>query len=67
MQNKFSALLGVIEALNPATVLSRGYSLAKVDGKIISDSSQLNPGDEIELDFNKGSAVCKVTKTKGEA
>lgn len=65
-ENKFSKLLGTMEALNPASIMSRGYSVVKKDGSVISDSSQLNSGDKILLEFSNGVAVCNVLEVKGD-
>lgn len=65
-ENKFSKLLGTMEALNPASIMSRGYSVVKKDGSVISDSSQLNIGDKILLEFSNGVAVCNVLEVKGD-
>ena len=65
-ENKFSKLLGTMEALNPASIMARGYSVAKKDGAVITDSSQLNGGDRILLEFSNGAAVCNVLEVKGD-
>lgn len=65
-ENKFSKLLGTMEALNPASIMSRGYSIVKKDGAVISDSSQLNSGDKILLELSNGAAVCNVLEVKGD-
>ena len=66
-ENKFSKLLGTMEALNPASIMSRGYSVAKKDGAVITDSSHLNSGDRILLEFSNGAAVCNVLEVKGDS
>ena len=42
------------KSLDPALLLSRGYSMTMKDGKIIRDPQTLNPGDEIETRLEKG-------------
>ncbi len=65
-EGKFINLLGALEALNPASIMARGYSIASHNGKIIKDVSDLNIEDNIKLRFNKGSAVCTVKELEGD-
>ena len=51
-----------LDALNPISVLSRGYSIAEKDGKVISSKKQLHSGDKFTLEFSDG----KITATAGE-
>ena len=56
---------GMLEALSPIRVLSRGYAMVQdMDGKIISRTQALDVGEEIRLDFSDGGAVCKVEEIK---
>lgn len=54
----------MISALNPLGVLSRGYSVAKAGGRVVSDAAQLSVGDRIELTFGKGGAAAEITEIK---
>jgi exodeoxyribonuclease VII large subunit len=57
-----------LNALSPLKVLSRGYSLAKdKKNSIISSVKQLNGGDDINLTFSDGNAVCGVKKIESHA
>lgn len=51
-----------LDALNPISVLARGYSIAEKDGKVISSKKQLHSGDKFTLEFSDG----KMTATAGE-
>ena len=51
-----------LDALNPISVLARGYSIAEKDGKVISSKKQLRSGDKFTLEFYDG----KMTATAGE-
>ena len=42
------------KSLDPALVLSRGYSMTMKDGKIVRDPQVLHQGDEIETRLEKG-------------
>ncbi len=56
-----SKLAAKLESLNPLSVLSRGYSIAEKDGKVISSKSQLNYDDSFTLEFSDGKINAKVT------
>jgi exodeoxyribonuclease VII large subunit len=49
--------------LNPQAVLERGYSITRdAQGGIVRDSSTLQVGDELNMQFARGSAVSKVSR-----
>lgn len=51
--------------LNPQSVLERGYSITySMQGIIIRDSKQMNPGDRIQVKFAHGMCEADITKTK---
>ena len=49
-----------LDAISPLKILSRGYSIATLDDKIISDASLLNKDDIINVKFGNGDKNCKV-------
>ena len=50
-----------LSALSPRGVLDRGYSLTKrLDGKIVRDSAEIKPGEELKLSFSKGGSAIYV-------
>lgn len=49
-----------IIALNPLSVLKRGYSITKVDNKVVKESSQVVVGDLIETTIIKGKIISRV-------
>ena len=51
---KMAGACGRLEALNPLSVLSRGFAVAEHDGKIIKSTSNLSVGDVITLRFADG-------------
>ncbi len=53
-------LSGKLHAVSPLATLSRGYSIVQKQGKVLHQSSELNPGDEITARFSEGSALCEV-------
>jgi len=59
----FLQLTAKLDALSPMKVMSRGFSIVtNNDGKIISNASDLNSGDDITVQFEKGNAICTVNK-----
>ena len=53
----------LLQAFNPKSVLSRGFSLVRLGGSsgaVISDSSQLQIGSEVYVDFSQGSAKANI-------
>ena len=51
---------GKLEALNPVSVLQRGYSFAKKDDKVINSVKELKKDDLIQLTFKDGTINTKV-------
>ena len=49
-----------LEALNPISVLQRGYSIAEKDGKIINSAKELKADDIIKLTLKDGNINTKV-------
>lgn len=53
-----------VSDLNPMSILSRGYSTAKRDGKTIKSASELSVGDVIDVTFSKGSVSAAVNDVR---
>lgn len=53
-----------VSDLNPMAVLSRGYSAAKHNGKMIRSADELSVDDIIDVRFNKGSVSAAVKEIK---
>ena len=57
-----------LNALNPLSVMSRGYAVAEIDGNIIKSVKKIAKGDVLKVKFSDGTAdasVIKITKKKG--
>ena len=50
----FADKVGRFEALNPISVLSRGYSFVQKDNHVVSSAEHLLSGDDITLTFSDG-------------
>ncbi len=61
----FSSLCAKLEAMSPLKILARGYSVASKEGKIISDISDVEKGDTINVRVGGGDIECEVTNVKG--
>ena len=57
---RFAATAGKLDALSPLKVMSRGYSIAKKDGKILKSVSEINTGDRFTLKLSDGEKECEV-------
>ena len=50
----------VVELLNPAAVLARGYSLTMKDGQLIKSSKAVRKGDRLQTRFEDGEIESRV-------
>ena len=50
--------------LNPLNIMAKGYSITYKDNYIVTDSSNVNVDDEIDIKLLKGSLVAKVVEVK---
>jgi exodeoxyribonuclease VII large subunit len=60
----FHTAAGKLETLSPLRVLSRGYSLARAAGHVLTDASKVQPGDAVEVTLARGQLECRVESTK---
>ncbi len=58
--NKYLQLLSKLETLSPLLTLQRGYTITKMDDKVINSVKNINKGDLIEVEFHDGSISTKV-------
>lgn len=65
-KNRLSAVAGLLDAVSPLGTLARGYSITRKEPeqKIITDSTQVKPGDNLFILLNKGGIRCNVKETK---
>ena len=57
----FSELCAKLDAMSPLKILSRGYSVATKQGKVISDINSVENGDKINVRVSNGEMECEVT------
>jgi exodeoxyribonuclease VII large subunit len=63
-RSRLTRTVTLLEAVNPLSVLGRGYALVRSDHdkKIISDSKQVRKGEKINILLNKGKLESEITK-----
>ena len=55
-----------LESLNPELLLRRGYSITMMDGKIVTDISDIPPGSQIETRLQGGTVLSQVVGVETE-
>ena len=61
----FSNIITKLDALNPLSVLSRGFTVTKTsDGKMLQSVSNIKTGDEISTVLNDGIIKSVVLETE---
>ena len=60
-QHTFSQLKSSIEQLSPQAVLARGYAIVERAGETITDSKQLQIGQEVRIQLHVGEASANIT------
>ncbi len=56
-----------LNSLNPDAILKRGYSIATLNGKILTDAAQLANGDSVHIRLASGGFDSTVTSIKPDA
>ncbi len=62
--NRLAEFAAKLDALNPAKILLRGYSIAEKQGSAVKSIDDLNVDDTVTLKFSDGNAECKVLSTE---
>lgn len=56
---------GALDALSPLAVLHRGYAVVtREDGRVVTDASQVRPGDAIDVRLHRGVLRARTTSTR---
>ena len=56
--------LNSLKLLNPVNIMEKGYSLVKVDDKIIKDTNDLKVNDKLNIKLYKGEVIAEVKEIK---
>lgn len=59
-QNKYASLLNKLEILNPLLTIKRGYSITKMNDKVITSTLQVNKNDSLEVELQDGLLLTRV-------
>ncbi len=62
-QQKLQHLSGQLHTVSPLSTMARGYSIVQKQGRIVSNTTQLEAGNQISILLHKGSAKCTVDST----
>lgn len=65
-EQRLCASAEMVSALNPMSILVRGYSVAYHEGRIVTGSEELKKGDEVKLRFARGSARAEIIDAERE-
>ena len=60
-ENKYNHLVEKLEVLNPLNTLKRGYSITKIDNKVVTDIKQVKVNSDINISLKNGTINAKVT------
>ena len=63
-QNKYNHLIEKLEVLNPLNTLKRGYSITKIDNKVITDVKNVKTNDNITIEIKNGNLEANVIKVR---
>ena len=58
--NKYLQVISKLETLSPLLTLKRGYTMVKVDNKVVESSKKIKKDDIISIDFKDGNIDAKV-------
>ena len=58
--NRYLNLVSKLETLSPLLTLQRGYTMTKVNGKVISSCKNIKKGDSVEVTFKDGKVDAEV-------
>ena len=64
--NKYSNLINKLGVLNPLNTLKRGYSISKIDNKVISDIKNVKVNDTLNIKVSNGEIISTVKEIKNE-
>jgi exodeoxyribonuclease VII large subunit len=60
-RTRLAGLSQQINALNPTSVLARGYAAVSIGGKLVTSQKDVQPGDQVQIQVSDGSFDARVT------
>ena len=64
--NEYSNLINKLSVLNPLNTLKRGYSITKLDNKVISNIKDVKVNDTLNIKLSNGEIISTVKEIKNE-
>ena len=58
--NRYLQLLSKLETLSPLQTLQRGYTMAKINGKVVESCKKIKKEDVLVVTFRDGEVITKV-------
>lgn len=65
-EDRYKNCVALAGSLNPYAVMSRGYSLAKSGGHVLTSVEQVQPGQSLDVILQDGRAACQVISIEKE-
>lgn len=65
-RNRLAQTAGLLDAYSPLKVLARGYAMASVDGRLLTESIQAPVGSEVKIQLYRGSLLTRVEQQETE-
>ena len=63
-QNKYNHLIEKLEVLNPLNTLKRGYSITKINDKVVTDIKTVKKDDLLNIGIKNGEINARVIEVK---
>lgn len=64
-QNQYQLMIHKLELLNPLTIMKKGYSVARVNSKVVKTINDVSIDEQLDIQVNDGFITTKVTGKKG--
>jgi len=65
-KHRLEAAQSALEAMNPLSVLERGYSITTFNGEVLHSGKQVQTGDRVYVRLHDGRLVCRVEAIEEE-
>lgn len=64
-QNQYQLMIHKLELLNPLAIMKKGYSVARVNSKVVKTINDVSIDEQLDIQVNDGFITTKVTGKKG--
>ena len=58
--NKYLQIVSKLETLSPLETIKRGYTMTKINNKVVTSSKNIKKGDHLQIDFSDGTVEAEV-------